>query len=135
MGISRGWHDMQWNCAIPTKNYLLYTTALPVNMASFTIQFPTNRAASHGMLIPFFGITNTSPGTRSSDETSITNWINDPWIFHTLYVCQHHYLYHFVRHWLKKSDTPYHEVVAFAVVTRVHKSTYTTCIAIILLPF
>ena len=45
-------------------------------MASFTIQFPVSNAASHGILIPFFGITNTSPGTRSSDDkSSITKQI------------------------------------------------------------
>jgi len=45
-------------------------------MASFTIQFPVNKAASHGMLIPFFGMTSTSPGTRSSDDKSSTTNIS-----------------------------------------------------------
>lgn len=39
----------------------------PVNMLSLTMQVPRTSTASQGMIIPFPGITMTSPGTSSVD--------------------------------------------------------------------
>ena len=41
----------------------------PVSMASLTMAWPLSSAASHGIDMPRGGITNTSPGTRSSLAT------------------------------------------------------------------
>lgn len=45
---------------------------LPVSMLSLTMQVPLTSTASQGMIIPFKGITMTSPGTRSTDRISST---------------------------------------------------------------
>lgn len=39
-------------------------------MLSLTMQVPLIKTASHGMMVPLLGITITSPGTRSVDNTS-----------------------------------------------------------------
>ena len=46
-------------------------TLSPVNILSFTITVPLIKTASQNKYPPFFGMTKTSPGTKSSDNNSI----------------------------------------------------------------
>ena len=43
---------------------------VPVSMLSLTIQLPVTSTASHCIIHPPFGISITSPGTKSSDDIS-----------------------------------------------------------------
>ena len=65
-------HQTQPQCLL----YFVWLPWLPVSMLSLTIQLPVTRTASHCMIQPWRGTSMISPGTRSSEGTSMYSEFN-----------------------------------------------------------
>lgn len=82
MTITASWQSSsEWLLSM-TSTMKEQSAASPVSMLSFTMQVPWKRTASHGIIIPFTGITMTSPGTSSVDmacSISVIKIMNEDW--------------------------------------------------------